>query len=211
MTAKEWANIIVQFVAVFFITFVILYVFGLVPKELVQVANNDTQPTNNYDQYETYDEGDNDVTEVGLDTYTRPEKITIDKIGVSSVIQAPTSNDIPTLDAALNQGAVHYPGSGSVEQGNIFLFGHSTGFRVVQNQAYKTFNDLNKLIVGDEIELEADGKTYIYSVETVTLVDENEAFVDLSKEGRRLTISTCNSFGTKQERWVVEAVLSEVI
>jgi LPXTG-site transpeptidase (sortase) family protein len=93
----------------------------------------------------------------------------------------------------------------------MFIFGHSTGFSVVNNQAYKTFNDLDKLSAGDEIRIESDGKTYIYKVESLVLVDESEAFVDFSKTDRRLTISTCNSFGAKQERWVVEAVFDREV
>jgi LPXTG-site transpeptidase (sortase) family protein len=139
-------------------------------------------------------------------TFTKPTRITIDSIGIDTKVVTPSSPRVDVLDEALKHGAVYYPGSGTLEEGNIFLFGHSTGFSVVQNQYFKTFNGLNKLSAGDEIKLEAGGKNYLYQVETVTLVDSNDSFIDLSKEGRRLTLSTCHSFGQKSERWVVDAV-----
>lgn len=144
-------------------------------------------------------------------TATKPTRVTIDSIGVDSEILAPSSPRVDVLDAALKKGAVYYPGSGTIEQGNIFLFGHSTNWAIVQNQAYKTFNGLEKLKRGEEIKLEAEGKTYVYAVESVSLVDSNTAFVDLTKTGRRLTISTCDTFGRKADRWVVDAVLKEVL
>jgi len=40
----------------------------------------------------------------------------------------------------------------------------------------------------------------------VRLTTAQEELVDLSpRGGKRLTLSTCNSFGQKSERWVVEA------
>ncbi len=91
----------------------------------------------------------------------------------------------------------------------MFLFGHSTNWQVVQNQAYKTFNGLEKLVRGDTITIWGeDGEQYTYTVERVSLLDDDDAFVDFATEGRRLTLATCNTFGEKQERWVVEAVFN---
>lgn len=208
---KEIATYSVQFLAIFFMTFSLLFLLGLVPEEL---RNSSKSPVNdikteNENVFSVLNNTDNTQNQntVIQDTYTRPDRVVISKIGVDSQIQKPDSANVNVLDEALRYGAVHYPGSGSMEGGNIFLFGHSTGFKVVQNQAYKTFNNLNKLVAGDEIILYAGGKEYIYSVEQVLLVDENDTSIDLSKQGNRLTISTCNTFGAKQERWVAEAVL----
>lgn len=137
--------------------------------------------------------------------FTTPDKISISKIGVSSNIQKPTNPTVANLDLALTRGAVYYPGSGYIEQGNILLFGHSTNWQVVQNQAYKTFNNLDKLVNGDEIILEANNKKYIYKVNKVYLADENNAEIFFDKTKRTLTVSTCNTFGKKQERWIAVA------
>jgi len=183
-------------ISVFVVTYGVLFVFGLTPKSFsVDIGPKNSEIVENTDF----------VEEASDETSTRPDKITIDKIGVESIIGQPNSRDISVLDQFLNNGAVHYPGSGTVESGNMFLFGHSTGFSVVNNQAYKTFNNLNKLENNDEIVVEADGKEYIYKVSSVQLVDENTALVEFDDSKRTLTISTCNSFGEKQERWVVQA------
>lgn len=142
---------------------------------------------------------------------TIPGYISIPTIGLDWKIEDPESAHIDTLNDALDRGPVYYPGSGYVEQGNIFVFGHSSYLPIVNNKAYKAFNDIQKLKVGDEIEISASGGVkYIYSVEKVELVDADEELIDLSKPGRRLTLSTCNVFGQKSDRWVVDAVFKEV-
>lgn len=198
---KFWQDAIyfaVVFLAVFFITFIILYFLNLIPGTSEPIRNVNDFNSDFEEQDPRYDPPKNL-------TRTVPDKVEIPKIGVNSVIGKPNTQDVAVLDSFLTKGAVYYPGSGTLEEGNIFLFGHSTGFRIVQNQAYKTFNDLNKLTAGDEIELTANGRKYIYKVTSVILVDEDRALVDFSDDEKKLTISTCNTFGQKQERWVVEA------
>lgn len=151
------------------------------------------------------------VEEDAVTTATRPDSIVIEKIGLEYDIQKPVSAQISVLDSALRQGVVHYPGSGTVEEGNIFLFGHSADiYANVVDSALKVFNGLYKLEEGDTIILRAQGKEYIYSVDSVTLADASTAFVDLTKTEQKLTLSTCNTFGKQQERWVVEASLEEI-
>lgn len=189
----------VVFLAVFFITFIIFYFLNLIP--------GSSEPIRDINNFSSNFEEENILPNPPQNlTRTVPDKIEIPKIGVSSMIGKPNTQDVAVLDSYLTKGAVYYPGSGTLEEGNIFLFGHSTGFRIVQNLAYKTFNDLNKLTTGDQIELTAGGQKHIYEVVSVTLVDEDRALVDFSTNDRKLTISTCNTFGQKQERWVVEAI-----
>jgi LPXTG-site transpeptidase (sortase) family protein len=196
MNFKDILIIAITALVIFAGTFAVLSIFGFTPKQL-QIAENPEQ-----EEVFLYENNE----EILL-----PDRITISKIGVDSQIQRPQSQDVAVLDEALNIGAVYYPGSGTINVGNMFIFGHSTGFSVVNNQAYKTFNDLNKLVNGDEIQIESDGKTFIYKVTNLSLVDQDAAFVDFSKTDRMLTISTCNSFGKKQDRWVVEAIFDREI
>jgi LPXTG-site transpeptidase (sortase) family protein len=188
---------VVVTVAVFSITYFGLYMLGLVPSSLGGPERiTDDYWVGDYDliDVENYQQGQ-----------TRPDRITINKVGVDTIVENPNTRDVNALDQYLTNGAVHYPGSGTVEQGNMFVFGHSTGFQVVQNQAYKTFNGIEKLVDGDEITVEADGKIYIYKVSSVELFSEDDALITFDNTKRRLTLSTCNTFGAKQERWVVEA------
>ncbi len=136
----------------------------------------------------------------------RPTKITIDKINVESEIQHPTQVAVSALDAALKKGVVHYPGSGRPgDDRRMFLFGHSSRLPVVQNQAYKSFNGLEELDVGDEISVESGGDTYVYQVSSVRVVDKDEALVSFADSEDGLTLSTCTTFGSKENRVVVEA------
>jgi LPXTG-site transpeptidase (sortase) family protein len=201
MNQKDFLIIGIITLVIFTGTYAVLSIFGFVPEEFA-VVEEVKEPQTERPTIQNNQEN----TDILL-----PDRVTIPEIGVDSVIQKPQSQEISVLDEALNKGAVYYPGSGTINRGNMFIFGHSTGFSVVNNQAYKTFNDLDKLSAGDEIRIESDGKTYIYKVESLVLVDESEAFVDFSKTDRRLTISTCNSFGAKQERWVVEAVFDREV
>lgn len=220
---KETTIFIAQVAGAFIVTFIVLGLFGLLPKELKPdvasvpaVALQDDAPadatrgTSINRLASTRSESSQETSPRAPQTATKPTYISIPSIGVKSTILQPESPRVDVLDEALKKGAVYYPGSGTIEQGNIFLFGHSTNWAIVQNQAYKTFNDLDKLSVGEEIYLTAGGKTYVYEVETVSHVDANTAFVDLSRPGRRLTISTCDTFGAQSDRWVVDAVFKEV-
>ena len=207
----EIIYISVQFVAIFLITFVLLYVFGLVPDEFKTVNNtnfSDSEKTITNNSVDATDE--DELKSNSIQTQTRPSRITIPKIGVDAVINHPNSYNIQVLDEALKTGAVYYPGSGTIEEGNMFVFGHSTNWKVVNNPAYKTFNNLDKLSKGDEITiLDENGETHIYAVDKVTLADDSAALVNFDHTGRKLTISTCNTFGQKQERWVVEATFKK--
>ena len=203
---------------IFIITFVGLYIFGLVPDELVSSrisfdslvsnnsSNNNDQNNDNYQNFAYLNNNSEDInnnsnentgSEQALATRTVPTRITVPKVGIDSEIIHPQSAEISVLDEALKEGAVYYPGSGTIENGNIFLFGHSSGLPVVRNQAYKTFNGIKDLKQGDKIYLYSGNEQFVYEVQSLTLVDESRAFVDFTKEGSKLTISTCNSFGQK--------------
>jgi LPXTG-site transpeptidase (sortase) family protein len=189
---------------IFAATYAVLALVGLVPEQLKFVS---ATPGPKPAEEEEVDYEANGPSET--DTNLVPDKIEIAKIGVSSVIQKPQSADVAVLDSALAKGATYYPGSGTLQGGNMFIFGHSTNWKVVNNPAYKTFNDLDKLAAGDEITLTADGKKYVYKVRSVRLASENDVLVNFSNDGRMLTISTCDTFGRKQDRWVVEAEFEE--
>lgn len=142
-----------------------------------------------------------------------PLRIVIDGVGIDTQIQNPNTTDVAVLDEELRSGAVHYPGSGIPGNGNMFLFGHSSGLAVVRNEAYKTFNGIQNVEKGDEIVVYSEDEKFIYRVLNVKLVSAEEALVDFSSSKDMLTLSTCNTFGQKQDRFVVEAdyVRSEAI
>lgn len=139
---------------------------------------------------------------------TEPERVIINKIGVDTQISTPEEASISKLDAALKKGVVHYPGSGGIG-GNrrMFLFGHSSRLPTVQNDAYRSFNGLDKLSSGDEITVAGAGEQQIYRVTSVEVVDKDEALVSFGGSGGTLTLSTCTTFGALENRVVVQAEL----
>lgn len=136
-----------------------------------------------------------------------PIRIVASKVGINTPVVNPRAADITTLDNALLQGAVRYPGSALLgESGTVFLFGHQSGLPTVRNQAFKAFNGLQFLEVGDSIFVESAQYRYEYRVSSVELVLAEDGLIQLSSDKGRLVLSTCNSFGDPGERYVVEAL-----
>jgi len=139
-----------------------------------------------------------------------PIKIVVPAIDLSATIANPTTTNIAVLDEQLLKGAVRYPTSAKLgETGNVVLFGHSSYLPIVGNQAYKSFNGIQKLKRGDTITVYSADTMYTYVVRTVTKESAHDAAIPLSVPGKVLTLATCNSFGTKSDRFVVTADLVE--
>jgi len=136
-----------------------------------------------------------------------PLKIEIEKIGLTATIANPETINIEVLDEDLLKGAVRYPTSAKLgEAGNVVLFGHSSYLPVVGNQAYKTFNGIQKLVAGDTITVYSASVAYTYRVRGVAKESAaSNAGINLAVADRVLTLSTCNSFGAKSDRFVVTA------
>jgi len=92
------------------------------------------------------------------------------------------------------------------QDANIFLFGHSSFLPNVINKNYQAFNGLRKLKGGEEVFVDSLTTRYVYKVAKISLVDASEINIDLRRGTRKLTLSTCNSFGESSERYVAEAV-----
>ena len=180
-----------MYLLVFFFTYLLLSLFGFVPESMNRISEGSM----------------NERVVVEQKAPIEPERIVIPEANVDVEIRNPQGNDIATLDAELKKGAVHYPGSALLnEGGNMFLFGHSSYLPIVHNRNYKAFNNLQKLKEGDSIYVYAEGLEYRYRVTSVALAQASEVVVDLRKgTGKRLTLSTCNSFGDIAERYIVEA------
>jgi sortase A len=144
-------------------------------------------------------------TTIPVPTGDLPVRVIVEKAGINIAVSNPSSRDNNILNNNLLKGAVRYPGSGTPGAGNMFMFGHSSHLRVINNQAFKAFNNLEKLKSGDIVRVQTKGKEYTYSVSSVKLADSDEAFVNLKTNRNMLTLATCNVFGEKQERYIVEA------
>ncbi len=192
---------LVLFLVIFSVSFSILYFLGFIPLELA--------PTNEEPSLPSPTSTSLSLGVTPIPSGEEPLRILISSIGVDSPIRNPNSTDIDALDTELLKGVVHYPGSGIPGVvGNMFLFGHGSNLPVIHNQAYKVFTQIKNLKQGDIIHVLTQTKNYSYSVAKVTLVDASKALVDFSTARKMLTLSTCDTFGTKQQRYVVEADFS---
>ena len=140
-------------------------------------------------------------------TIEEPVKIEIPAINLVTVVANPTTTDVEVLDTDLLSGAVRYPTSARLgEVGNVVLFGHSSYLPIVGNQAYKTFNGIQKLVAGDIVTVSSLHTAYTYRVKSMTKESAaSDAGIELATNGRVLTLATCNSFGTKSDRFIVTA------
>lgn len=182
------------YLATFFVLFVVSYaVYGIVS------VFKDGKPMFGEDNGVV-----KEITEPAEKFYL-PERVIIPKIGVEQPILNPESKLVADLDRELLKGVVRYPDSGLLgENKNMFLFGHSTGFKVVKNQAFKAFNRLNELEAGDDVILVSGNTAYLYRVVSSNEVSAGKALVEFGK-GQTLTLSTCNTFGAKEARFIVES------
>jgi sortase A len=125
-------------------------------------------------------------------------------------VNAPVVADVTMVNEAeymnaLEEGVAHavgtpYPG----ENGNMFLFAHSS-LNFWQLGPYATvFNLLNKLKDGDLVYVVKDSKTYIYKVKKTEVVKgwDTTPF-DREYEEPMLTMVTCYPPGTTLSRYVV--------
>jgi sortase (surface protein transpeptidase) len=138
-----------------------------------------------------------------------PVQLTIPSLGTGVTVLNPTSRSIPDLDAALLNGVVRHPDSALPGgDGTIFILGHSSYLPVVQNPNFKAFNGIQNLAWGDKITLTGeDGTVFTYQVERVYRARASEVVVPIAGTGPRLTLATCNSFGSVDDRYIVEAAL----
>jgi LPXTG-site transpeptidase (sortase) family protein len=73
------------------------------------------------------------------------------------------------------------------------------------NKNFQALNGIQNLAWGDTIEVRSAEKVVIYQVEKVYKAKAEEVTVPLEGTGPRLTLATCNSFGAKDDRFIVEA------
>ncbi len=138
-----------------------------------------------------------------------PTRIIFDSLENRSLtVLNPESRSVEALDTALLSGAVRHPDSADFEHaGTIFLFGHSSYLPNVINKNFQAFNGIQKLTWGDTIRLQSSDTEYVYRVDRVYKASAADAEVEIETGTAKLTLVTCDSFGTKSDRFIVEATL----
>jgi LPXTG-site transpeptidase (sortase) family protein len=196
---KKW-SFLAAFLAVFFVTFSTLATFDLIPEapeKAPEVAAVAVSPN----------------ALAAAVVMAAPEnalRVEIPSVGINVTVKNPNSTDVAVLDEALLTGAVRYPASAKLgEEGNTILFGHSSYLPIVNNKAFKAFNEIQNLEKGDRITVYGETTAYVYAVKQVASADADSAAIPLTKTGHTLTLATCDSFGKKTDRFIVVADLVE--
>lgn len=135
-----------------------------------------------------------------------PSKLSTLSIPKLNIEQAVVRND----HTDLKQSLIQYPGTANPgDLGNTVIFGHSVLPQFFNPQNYVTiFSTLHRLVVGDKIELEADGASYTYEIyEMYETTPDDLSPLAQSYNGRYLTLITCTPPGTYLRRLIVKAHL----
>lgn len=188
----------VAFLLTFFAMFVVVVFF---------LATMDALPESVEAQTATVIEETAPLAAVAPTQPEEPVRIVAKAVGVDTPVANPSSADVDVLDAALLKGAVRYPSSALLgQEGTVVLLGHSTTLPIVRNQAYKAFNDVQKLVEGEVISVYSGSIEYRYAVTGVQLADIDTDTVALESEGKHLVLVTCDLRDkSKKARFIVEA------
>ena len=189
---KQFIMFAVTFVALFALTYAFMAAVDALPDPVRSAdTSNGTGPSQ-------IDEA-NYVAEA-------PVRVVANAIGLDNTVLNPESTEVAELDAALLKGTVRYPTSVLLGvDGTMLIFGHSSYLPIVRNQNYKAFNGIQKLKAGDTVSVYSSAREYRYTVVGVRLANATEDVVELPANGKHLALVTCDSFGTKSDRFVVTA------
>ena len=202
LSKRKVAFFMTFFVAVT-VTYAILFAIDFIPEPIKEtsseVLNNEANKSFSEDEA---------LSGVKIVNEPLPIKIVFDSLDKEITVLNPQSRKIAELDEALLSGAVRHPDSADFQDdGNIFILGHSSYLPNVFNKNFQAFNSIQKLTWGDKIRLQSADMEYVYRVEKVYEAKASEVFVPETPGEARLTLATCNSFGSKDDRFIVESVL----
>jgi LPXTG-site transpeptidase (sortase) family protein len=194
------------FFAVVFFTYLVLVIIDFIPEPVTAVTGGETIKEEELLEPEKIEV----VEEETASSEPYPIKIIFDSLDKEVKVLNPESENIAELDNALLSGAVRHPASADLStKGNVFILGHSSYLPNVLNKNFQAFNGIQDLVWGDTIRLQTSDSEYVYRVQKVYKAKASEVFVPETPGKAQLTLATCNSFGSKDDRFMVEATLIE--
>ncbi len=136
----------------------------------------------------------------------------IPKLNVEVPVVFGSKTDVASMNIAMGNGVANFsiPGASAKpgEIGNFVISGHSAG-NVYQNTNYKfIFSGLPRLVDGDLIYMDYEGKRYTYKMIGHTIVDPSDvnSLVRIANEHPDkplITLLTCYPLGTSRQRYIV--------
>lgn len=141
-------------------------------------------------------------------------------VGIATVKQAPVVNRLTVpkmkVDSAiyegkstktLNQGLWRIPGSSTPDKGgNTVIAAHRWKWLP---SSKKSFYDIEKMVIGDEITMQWQGQEYRYKVVSTEYVKPSEVRILANTAESKLTLFSCAPLFSTKYRFVVHAELQK--
>lgn len=205
--SERWAPFLLVFFFIVLVSYALLYAIDFIPEPLEELPPPPESSVATENDSESEAEIELPYTGVS-DADPLPVSITFDSLDKTVTVLNPTSRKVADLDNALLSGVVRHPDSADfANTGNIFILGHSSYLPNVFNKNFQAFNGIQNLTWGDTIRLRSSDTEYVYQVERVYKAKTSDVTVPVTSGEAKLTLATCNSFGTKDDRFIVEASL----
>jgi len=219
-----WANKVTFFITFFVVftgTYLLLVAVDALPEAPIQDGQEQAQASSAADdvsaqevdasqeavnQSNSQPTQENSQPALAVTSAEMPLSISIAKLDKTIDVLNPISRTIADLDTALLDGVVRHPDYATLAQeGNVFILGHSSYLPNVFNKNFQAFNGIQDLQWGDIIEVTSADTVYEYRVEKVYRARAQDVTVPIADTGNMLTLATCNSFGSVDDRYIVEA------
>lgn len=123
-------------------------------------------------------------------------------------IKAPITWKIPNkpeqVKDGLVNGVIHIDGTALPgETGNVFITGHSSNYPWAKGNYNNIFALINKLVVGDLVQLKYKNVDYVYKVSDIKVVEPSDISVLAPTADPSLTLMTCTPVGTSLRRLII--------
>jgi len=204
-TTSQKVGFLLVFFLVFTMTYTVLYALDWLPEAPVEAA-----PAAFVEVAEAVTSTEPEPIAPVPVVIEQPVEIYIPALNRTvAVFNTPTS-DIAALDADLLKGVVRHPDSALLgQEGNVFILGHSSYLPNVMNRNFQAFNGLQDLDWGDTVMLRSETTEYIYIVKRVYQTKASGVTIPVAVAGQKLTLVTCNNFGSIEDRYILEAEILE--
>jgi sortase A len=141
---------------------------------------------------------------------SQPNQLSIASLGITAPIVYAQEPNETSFQAALLNGVAHYPGTANPGQnGNCYIFGHSSDYFWSKGHYKTVFALLPRIKIGDNIIIsDSDGNEYIYVVKsTLVAATTDVQYLQQDYSKKVLTLQTSWPVGTALKRYLVLAEL----
>lgn len=134
--------------------------------------------------------------------------IAIPTLGITAPISWSVSLD--NIYTKLEEGIVHMQNTALPnEDGNVFIFGHSSNYAWAPGSYNQVFAVLPKININDNIVINYQNQQFLYKVNATKIVNPKDISVMQPTAQPTLTLMTCVPVGTALNRFIVQAQLVE--